>query len=322
MAAMTEDALLTPGDVSVIRRYVRTKYAPMPASRQAEIVADAVVRTIRKRLPDWPEALKDEAAGRLVASCVVGERREVYPQDVLRVCADLALAEEAHAASLLSWLNERTAAEWTLERIAERTENGYVLKSGLAEATPSGKLPFGSATTTQQALVAGGSGAANDGFVSGGALRFALDEGQACHAAAGSPGAYRRSPAAMRPLVLAAVLLFAMTATLHASFSQQGSEPNPTAREAVLDRSAARPVAELADASARFAYSAFDAAAVKNYLSGRDSLLAERPYFEAIVESARERGVDPLLLFAVAGQEQGFVPKSAKKSDADREQSV
>lgn len=311
---MAGAALLTPGDVSVIRRYVRTKYAPMPATRQAEIVADAVVRTIRKRLPDWPEALRDEVAGRLVASCVVGERRDVYADDVLRVCADLTLAEEAHVASLLRWLNERTAAEWTPERIAERTEQGFVLKPGLAESRASVDTALDSASSDHRPLGDMGADAADIDDVRRGRDSHADYAVQTNAEVGGSPGRGWLAPAAIRPLVLSAVLLFALTGALLASLFHYGNGAQPRSLVSTSNPSPARPSAEQADAQAGFAYSPFDAEAVRAYLAGRDSLLAERPYFEAIVESARLHSVDPLLLFAVAGQEQGFVPKSAKKS--------
>lgn len=312
---MAGAVLLTPGDVSVIRRYVRTKYAPMPATRQAEIVADAVVRTIRKRLPDWPEALRDEVAGRLVASCVVGERRDVYADDVLRVCANLTLAEEAHVASLLRWMNERTAAQWTLERVAKRTDQGFVLKPGFAEARNSVDSLLDSASSDHRPLGGMGADAADvDDVRQGGDNHADYVVLTNAEVGGGSPGRGWLAPATLRTLVLAAVLLFALTGVLLASLSYYDNDAQPRSLESTSNPSTARPSAEQVDTQARFAYSPFDAEAVRAYLSGRDSLLAERPYFEAIVESARLHSVDPLLLFAVAGQEQGFVPKSAKKS--------
>lgn len=50
--------------------------------------------------------------------------------------------------------------------------------------------------------------------------------------------------------------------------------------------------------------------ALKGYLKTRHSLLAEEPYFHAILDAAKEFNVNPLLLFAITGQEQGFVPQS------------
>ncbi|MDG0789487.1 hypothetical protein OMP38_00435 [Cohnella ginsengisoli] len=310
---MAGEALLTPGDVSVIRRYVRTKYAPMPATNQAEIVADAIVRTIRRRLPEWPEALRADVADRLVASCVVGEQREVYPQDVLRVCGDLTLADEAHAASLLRWLNERTAAAWTLERIARRTEKGLVLKPDLAAELDSESNANDSASSLEAAH--GGTAGLDNASTTLGADGIVV-AASVVHSAADvnrMPRSGWLAPAALRPLVLAAVLMLAAAGVLLTSIQRSDSEAESPRPESAANPAAQQTVRQAAG-TAPFAYLPFDAEAVKSYLKGRDSMLAERPYFEAIVESARQHGIDPLLLFAVAGQEQGFVPKSAKKA--------
>jgi putative ABC transport system permease protein len=56
-------------------------------------------------------------------------------------------------------------------------------------------------------------------------------------------------------------------------------------------------------------YKPFNLVDLKSYLLAKNSLLAEEPYFSAIIDAGREFDVNPLLLFAIAGQEQSFVPK-------------
>jgi hypothetical protein len=50
------------------------------------------------------------------------------------------------------------------------------------------------------------------------------------------------------------------------------------------------------------------------YLHSKNSLLAEAKYMEPIIAAAEEFGIDPLLLFAITGQEQAFVPRTHKKA--------
>lgn len=61
---------------------------------------------------------------------------------------------------------------------------------------------------------------------------------------------------------------------------------------------------------AQIQYHEVDEDALREWLNGKNSLLAESPYFESIIEVAKEKNVHPLLLFAITGQEQSFVPKS------------
>ena len=55
-------------------------------------------------------------------------------------------------------------------------------------------------------------------------------------------------------------------------------------------------------------YKPIDTDALRAYLTKKNSLLATEPYFSSILEAAKEFNVSPLLLFAITGQEQGFVP--------------
>ncbi|OBR66962.1 hypothetical protein A7K91_21790 [Paenibacillus oryzae] len=54
--------------------------------------------------------------------------------------------------------------------------------------------------------------------------------------------------------------------------------------------------------------------ALLSYLTSRNSLLADEPYFTDIMVTAQEFDIHPALLFAITGQEQGFVPKDNKRA--------
>lgn len=56
-------------------------------------------------------------------------------------------------------------------------------------------------------------------------------------------------------------------------------------------------------------YKALDREKLREYLMYRNSLLADEPYFTDIIKTAEEFGINPNVLFAITGQEQGFVPK-------------
>src|SRR5690606_7833302 len=49
------------------------------------------------------------------------------------------------------------------------------------------------------------------------------------------------------------------------------------------------------------------------YLESKSSVLADQPYFDAIISAAEDFDLHPVLLFAITGQEQGFVPKTNKQ---------
>lgn len=62
-------------------------------------------------------------------------------------------------------------------------------------------------------------------------------------------------------------------------------------------------------------YRDIDEENLKSYLSSRDSLLNREPYFSQILATAKDFDLNPLLLFAIAGHEQGFVPEDHPNSE-------
>ncbi len=56
-------------------------------------------------------------------------------------------------------------------------------------------------------------------------------------------------------------------------------------------------------------YKKIDCVALQLWLNNRNSLLAQEPYFSEIISTSKDYNINPLLLFAITGQEQGFVPK-------------
>ena len=59
-----------------------------------------------------------------------------------------------------------------------------------------------------------------------------------------------------------------------------------------------------------FKYQEVDASKLKKWLVKKNSMLAEEPYFTAILATSKQYDIHPLLMFAIVGQEQAFVPKN------------
>jgi len=246
---MESGVLFSLADVQAIRQEVEARYAPASAERRAELVAAAISRTIRSRLPDWTEPWQSKIANMLVRRCLVEERREIRHEDVLQVCADL------KAASLAGGARQDAPAGGSIGTFGANWDSApsreAVEPKSLAARIP--RLAWLAAS-------------------------FALAGGLVLGLQMNRPDA----PALPAP------------------------EPPPAAAAQEAPADAGMP--------AMFRYQPIHAEAVREYLRSRNSLLAEEPYFSAIVSQAEAFGLNPLLLFAIAGQEQGFVPKSHKEA--------
>lgn len=56
-------------------------------------------------------------------------------------------------------------------------------------------------------------------------------------------------------------------------------------------------------------FKAVNESTLKASLENRNSILSDEPYFSTIISVCREQDINPLFMFAVLGQEQGFVPR-------------
>jgi hypothetical protein len=228
-----------------------------------------------------PVELKERIAGELIRKCLVLERREIKPNDVLDVCAEMGLDDPASEAMIwdpiLRWMNEKAPGAWSRESIAARV------------------LARQRATAGAEPIVA----------VSVNAEMAALSE----ETAKPVPG-WARIPR-LAWLIASAALAVGIAAVAMLNRPGREASPAPAAPPELRVEISAAPDVGM---PGYLRYQEIDEEAVKKYLQSRDSLLAEEPYFGAIVENARKFDVHPLLLFAITGQEQGFVPKSNKNA--------
>lgn len=80
-----------------------------------------------------------------------------------------------------------------------------------------------------------------------------------------------------------------------------------------VEMMSAEPVSRLPNAlSPDLQFTPINEDALRAFLKRKNSLLVEEPYFSTILHVAERFNIHPLLLFAITGQEQGFVPKDAK----------
>ncbi len=61
--------------------------------------------------------------------------------------------------------------------------------------------------------------------------------------------------------------------------------------------------------SSELDYIEVNADMLKEFLNKRNSILTDEPYFSTIIDVSKRLNINPLLMFAILGQEQGFVPR-------------
>jgi len=290
--------VLSPADVSKIRSYVQHKYAAMPQSQRAEIVADAVKRIIYKQLPEFDQALKRQVTEMLIRTTVLEQQRPVRMDDILEACLSLDRSMPAVRESLCDWINSGVGASYNRDVLvalldelsameAVSGDRWRILVQKLEHAQPAAaKIVLGAAAPAEVIALP---------------VPFS------------APIARRRR---MRSFMYAALSVFVLTASLMYGMSLL-QKPSAIAQlpRAAEPEAAATIYEPIAGLPIELRYTEIDSELLVAYLHTKSSMLADQPYFGAIVSAAKEFDIHPVLLFAITGQEQGFVPRTHNQAE-------
>lgn len=316
-----EAYVLSPADVSNIRKYVQHKYGALPQEKKTEMIADAVNRIIHKQLPSFDESIKRQVTAQLIRTAVLEQKRPVRADDIFAACLLLLDDREQDMEQPMhQWVEKQLQCVVEIERYRQAMDK---LRSSIEHMDTSAlPLPSASLTVNESWLQL-----KND-------LQPADDEPLAedmlSAGAAGSPGLADVIPL---PLLLAApqnapvphkrrnhvivygllsILLVSVTLLYGESLTRtlRGAQPEPL----ILAPIEPVEIVELDGLPQELRYVEIDKKRLTEYLKGKSSILARKPYLDAIIAQAKSFDIHPLLLFAITGQEQAFVPTTNKQA--------
>jgi hypothetical protein len=287
--------LLTLEEVGKIRHYVRHKFASLPLEHHAEIVADAVRRIIVKQLPDFEENTKQRMTDTLIRNTVLEQRRPVSADDVLKICLQEDWKADENLVPIHQWVNRRLNQELPLSWLVEVMDN-YVDGKHTRLSAPSATLW---STLNSSVERIGGHVDLPQPVMAKVIPLYPLTQW------------YKRK--AVLYGLLSMLLVVGITLYGMGLYSGTPDFPQPDTNDAipVQEKRFSLTANELPP---ELQYQAVDKIRLKQFLHNKSSMLKQTPYFEGIVAAAEKYNVHPLLLFAITGQEQGFVPKNHKSA--------
>lgn len=307
MPAEAEDVyVLSPSDVRNIRSYVQIKYAAMPQEKKAEIVTDAVTRIIHRQLPELPEAAKKKVTVELIRNAVLEQQRPVRAEDILQVCLKLDRSDETVIEPVRQWTQEQLGLE--VDKAAfvnalDKLDAGNGTVSGDSSlAAPSSRLETLRSLLEADPSVVFTAAADKQPLPQAEIIPLpTIEQHQAM------PAVWRR------PLLYGLLCFILFSATL--AYGWTLTRPSESGLQPPVTLNPVQPAVPQDGLPADLRYTEIDKQKLANYLQGRSSLLAEEPYLSAIIETAKSFDIHPLLLFAITGQEQGFVPTTNKQAE-------
>ncbi|SEM85214.1 glucosaminidase domain-containing protein [Paenibacillus sp. OV219] len=289
--------VLTRTDIHNIRHYVQYKYGDLPSERRAEIVADAMQRVVQRQLPDFPAAYKRQISTELLRSIATGKQMPIQEKHIFEACLSLSFEDEPELLAVLQ--------VWTERCLGVKLERD-VFRGIVDEAKHIISNPLLNMEAWDAVIGAAAARAENSGLLA--------EVIELTHTHTMNTGLRGKS----RQFLMMAVLLVAAILSYYASYSLPffDSEAKQPMKPISVEIKAKQPeIKQLQDGLPKeLRYIEVDQTKLVQFLRKKSSLLAEEPYLSAILSAAKANNIHPLLLFAITGQEQAFVPKTSKNA--------
>jgi len=290
-------------DIFVLRDYIAEKYPDAGISERARILADAVHKIIDRYLQEFNEKYRLQIKSYLLRRAVSNNYYGLNEDDIFKTCIAIHNLEEDYTEALTKWVNNRQEIPVARETLigflnkvrryaGDKLEHDWslileYLKSVEIEPEQHHLLPKLNLAKCTSLLLERMAGVFLP-YVSG-----LLPKSKS----------YR----AMTACLIVSVFL---------SLQPLQNLLPPAPRIAVSNSAAVshQPAAQPGILADDLLYKEINTSKLKQALVNRNSILAEEPYFSVIIQSAKEFNINPIFLFAIAGQEQSLVPKQDKEA--------
>lgn len=305
--------ILTPTELRNIRAYVQHKFADLPQDKHADIVADAVRKIVYRRLPIFADEVREQLTSRLIRTALVERSGPVSVDDIVEVCLPLSMDDAALFEPFHAWVEQQLQAVFQPETLKEALaklsfEDGKrdkPLWQSMAEYLAPHAQPLDPVREGSAVIIP---------FVShaDGASVLAERDITVANVSARAAKRWQRPVlyGAMSIVIAAGMLMYGWYLQRPDSIESKASEVS-----SVVVTAPTPVITAKNELPASLQYRKIDEDRLTDYLKSKNSILADEKYMEPIIAAAEEFGIDPLLLFAITGQEQGFVPLIHKKAE-------
>ena len=289
-----QEYVLSGGEIVRLKQYIERKHLGLEPKLRASILADAVHRIIEGRLPSFPDEVKKAVCYELLK-----QHREtlvIQTDDVLQYCMTLDLRNEDLLSSLSEWVSNRSTFPLQEEMVSE-----ILLQWSQKQ----------SSTVSLQALEREWSQGQEDSSVSV-ELAVAM-EAEDTTVPIVVPYSNRIRFNRRISMTMACICAIGLVIMMVLSMNQQSSAPATNVDALNIQQPINKASNLEGGIPEELKYVVIDRKRLQQYLRDRNSMLAEEPYLSEIIEASKKYDIHPLLLFAITGQEQGFVPKDHKQ---------
>jgi len=270
--------IILKDDIIRLRQHIHAKYPHYDSNKRASILIKSISSIIDEYLVDIPPNYRKAIKEDLLHNKLLNNQEGIFLFDVLETCVSLEVKDEDFLDSLCTLINTRVNTSVNKEDILEYQENNYhkVIPQDISIESD----------LTLQTLVSPKENSQGHTLEDLGINYTSKDFFQKTK---------------LKYIFLLTAVSFVSIMVLTGLSKGDTEEPFIDIEPVIVYQYDHLPQ--------HFYYKDIDEEKLKLYLNTRNSLLKEEPYFSAIINVSKEFELNPLILFAIAGHEQGFVPK-------------
>ncbi|WP_123053617.1 glucosaminidase domain-containing protein [Clostridium sp. JN-1] len=269
--------VLDKNEVLVLRNYIYKKYVSNTKVENAKLLSNTVNHIIYSKLTGLPDKFKQSIKVNTLKSTFMNNKNSITILDILDSCLKDELLLNNFTSQLVTWVNLYTKNKINLDEFYSylNTKNIKVNKStAIADENP---------TNSSNTFNIKG----NDSI--------------------------SRLKCNSHTIVLAISLILFVSLYIVTRFSPiQFTKVGYESRDILGINKQVQAYGEFSNLHLPkyMRYTNINEKKLKEFLNERNSLLASEPYFSTILNTSRKFNLNPILLFAITGQEQNFVPRS------------
>ncbi len=271
-------------DVIKFKAYINYKYNSNKSSENAKILSKTINQIISTKLINLPEELKASIIFKIIKNTFASSKTVITLYDVFDVCIKDENVRKNFIDNLTNWLDKHLSIEVTIDEI-----DSYIFSLENEKEADENQIKYEEINTVL--------------------LNKSSKNEEFCSLITQSKVIRNKKYfgiVAVFPIFI--ILFIVMNINLHMKtkgnkivYNQVINNKNVASKMKISSNS---------NLPQYMRYKNIEVDKLKNFLTSRNSLLCDEPYFSTIIANAKKFNINPILLFSITGQEENFVPKN------------
>ncbi|MEG0352875.1 MAG: hypothetical protein RSD26_03655 [Cellulosilyticaceae bacterium] len=292
--------ILHKKNVSDLKSTIEQRYPNSSSEYKSKLFAHAIHKIIDRNISHFDKDLQPHIKSKLLQQVIKKDIFDITAYDIFEVCSSLQVSNEHYFENLTTWINTTQSTAFSKEQVCE-------LLHAPKQTLPVVKDP----TILEDTLV----------IESPPPLTTTIAPISSRHYLSHILSHLKIHPGL---LLLTLIIIIAALIQIQSPYKSSAYSEAASASPHMALSEDALPIRSSEDLLVgpdnhlqnHLQYKEINEETLSDYLTGRGSLLVEEPYFNSIIDIARDFNINPLLMFAITGQEQGFVPKSNPQAES------